>query len=187
MDMNYYLKDLGRGFGTFIKITTWTLIKNNFLLNMGENYIVFYTGTERSFQNEEMGTSGDRNNNTLTQMGNTTTDSNSLTIKIFFGNIRHDSLTFSPSKSPFTIGRSTECDIPIDDGMLSRIHSTVQFKNGQWYIIDGQIQDNGGNKKSTNGTWIYALEDIPITEQTTFKANHNLFICSFTKQNGNPY
>ena len=44
--MEYYLKDLGHGFGTFIKITEWSEIKNNFLLNIGENYIVFTLGLE---------------------------------------------------------------------------------------------------------------------------------------------
>ena len=45
-DMQYYLKDLGHGYGTFIKIMDWLEIKNNFLLNIGENYLVFTTGNE---------------------------------------------------------------------------------------------------------------------------------------------
>ena len=40
-DLNYYIQDLGKGCGTFIKIQEWTEIKNNLLLNIGENYIVF--------------------------------------------------------------------------------------------------------------------------------------------------
>ena len=182
--MNYYLKDLGRGFGTFIKINTWTLIKNNFLLNMGENYIVFSIGNDKTNQSEINNSIDKPNNSVNSKDASNANEANILNVKIFSGNIRHDILQFSPSKSPFTIGRSTECDIPIDDGMLSRVHSTVQYKDGNWYIIDGQIQDNGGNKKSTNGTWIYALEDIQINDQTTFKANHNLFICTFSKPNG---
>ena len=31
-DLNYYLKDLGHGFGTFIRINDWVEIKNNFLI-----------------------------------------------------------------------------------------------------------------------------------------------------------
>ena len=45
-DMKYYLKDLGHGFGTFIKVITWTRIINNMLINIGENYIVFTFGTD---------------------------------------------------------------------------------------------------------------------------------------------
>ena len=40
-DLNYYLRDLGHGFGTFIRINDWIEIKNNFLLNIGENYLIF--------------------------------------------------------------------------------------------------------------------------------------------------
>ena len=43
-DMQYYLKDLGHGFGTFIKLVDWTEITNNFLLTIGDNYIVFTLG-----------------------------------------------------------------------------------------------------------------------------------------------
>ena len=40
-DLNYYLKDLGHGYGTFIRINDWVEIKNNLLLNIGENYLIF--------------------------------------------------------------------------------------------------------------------------------------------------
>ena len=43
-DDEYYLKDLGHGFGTFVKIINWIEIKNNFLLSIGENYIVITLG-----------------------------------------------------------------------------------------------------------------------------------------------
>ena len=46
------------------------------------------------------------------------------------------------------------------------------------YIIDGVINEDGNIKNSTNGTWIYAFEDTLIKDKMTFKANHNLFICS---------
>ncbi|MCQ2821254.1 MAG: FHA domain-containing protein [archaeon] len=168
----YYIKDLGKGYGTFIKILDWTVIKNNFLLNMGENYVVFTI---------------DNTSNENSSAGNSSLNNNSINVKIFSGKNNHQIFTFSPSKSPFTIGRSAECNIPIDDGMLSRIHCTIQFKDNQWYLNDGQMQDNGGIKKSTNGTWIYCLEDTPIYSGTTFKANHNLFICSFNTPNGNNF
>ena len=45
-DLNYYLKDLGHGFWTFIKILDWIEIKNNYLLNIGDNYLVFSIGLE---------------------------------------------------------------------------------------------------------------------------------------------
>ena len=100
-----------------------------------------------------------------------------INLKIFSGNIRHGNLSFSPMNSPFTIGRSQDCDVIIDDNLLSRYHCTIEFRNGKWFIIDGYI-DNNNIKKSTNGTWIYAFEDILIKNGLIFKSNNNLFICS---------
>ena len=73
-DLNYYIKDLGRGFGTFIKIQEWTELKNNLLLNIGENYIVFSLGDEEEEENEK-----DKNNKNKFNNEN----DNCLNIKIF--------------------------------------------------------------------------------------------------------
>ena len=51
--MQYYLKDLGHGFGTFIKLIDWTEITNNFLLTIGDNYIVFTLGLEEEMITNE--------------------------------------------------------------------------------------------------------------------------------------
>ena len=51
-DLNYYIKDLGKGIGTFIKIQEWTEIKNNLLLNIGENYIVLSFDDDEENENE---------------------------------------------------------------------------------------------------------------------------------------
>ena len=169
-DLNYYLKDLGRGFGTFIKIQEWTELVNNLLLNIGENYIVFSFGDEDDEEEDE------KNNNI-----NYNKDDNSLNIKIFSINAKQKTYKLLPSECPITIGRSSENSIYIDDDMLSRIHCTIDFSNDKWYIQDGLakngIQDDE-IKKSTNGSWIYAYDEIPIVNKMIFKANHNLFICN---------
>ena len=150
--MEYYLKDLGHGFGTFIKITDWSEIKNNFLLNIGDNYIVFTLGLE-----EDMIINEHTSNNENEEYNNL------INLKIFSGNIRHGKLSF------------------IDDSMLSRFHCTLKFIDSKWYIIDGTIDKNKNKvKPSTNGSWKYAFEETLITNGMTFKANHNLFICSFS-------
>ena len=170
-DLNYYLKDLLRGFGTFIKIQEWTELVNNLLLNIGENYIVFSFGDEDDDEEED-----EKNNNI-----NYTKDDNSLNIKIFSLNAKQKIYKLLPSDCPITIGRSSENNIYIDDDMLSRIHCTIDFSNNKWYIQDGLakngIQDDE-IKKSTNGSWIYAYDEIPIVNKMVFKANHNLFICN---------
>ena len=170
-DLTYYLKDLGRGFGTFIKIQEWTELVNNLLLNIGENYIVFSFGDEEDEEEED-----EKNNNINYNKGD-----NSLNIKIFSLNAKQKVYKLLPSDCPITIGRSSENSIYIDDDMLSRIHCTIDFSNNKWYIQDGLakngIQDDE-IKKSTNGSWIYAYEETPIVNKMIFKANHNLFICN---------
>ena len=175
-DLKYYLKDLGHGFGTFIKITNWIEIKNNLLLNIGENYIVFTIGLE-----DEIIMNENYSNKKQSDYENL------LNVKIFSGDVKHGVVSFSPSKSPISIGRSPDCDILIDDNMLSRTHCVVEFKNDKWFIQDGFVNERGEVRKSTNGTWIYAYEEIMISDKMTFKANHNLFICNYVdceKENG---
>lgn len=38
--MTYKIKDLGIGYGAFVKLNAPLLLRDNFLLNMGESYIV---------------------------------------------------------------------------------------------------------------------------------------------------
>ena len=168
-DLNYYIKDLGRGFGTFIKIQDWTELKNNLLLNIGENYVVFSLGEDEEEEEDEK------------EMDDANKNDNSLNIKIFSMNSQQKIYKFLPSDCPVTIGRSSENTIYIDDDMLSRIHCTIDYNNEKWYINDGFVK--GGEqeeemKKSTNGSWIYAYDELPITDKMIFKANHNLFICN---------
>ena len=164
-DLNYYIKDLGRGFGTFVKIQEWTELKNNLLLNIGENYIVFSLGDDEEENEKEI---NDRNYN-------------SLNIKIFSVYAEQKLYQFLPSNCPITIGRSSDNSIFIEDDMLSRIHCTIDYNNEKWYINDGYAKNGIREeeiKKSTNNSWIYAYDEIPITDKMIFKANHNLFICN---------
>lgn len=177
-DLNYYIKDLGHGCGTFIKIIDWIEIKNNSLINIGENYIVFSIGAEDNEKELENKNSVDKNNS----------HEDILNIKIFSGNVKQSVITFSPSDCPFTIGRSNDCQIFIEDDMLSRIHCTIDYKNKTWIIQDGNIVNEEGDDeitKSTNGSWIYAYEDIKISDKMIFKANHNLFICYLVETTNN--
>lgn len=38
--MKYKIKDLGVGYGAFVKLTRPIVLRDNYLLNMGESYIV---------------------------------------------------------------------------------------------------------------------------------------------------
>ena len=166
-DLNYYLRDLGHGFGTFIRINDWVEIKNNFLLNIGENYLIFTTGTENENAAEN-------------NINKTEEDKSLLNIKLFSVSCGQNSFSFTSSNSPLTIGRKVENDIFIEDNMLSRIHCTINYKDKKWFLIDGSINQGEieeDNKKSTNGSWIYAFEDTLIYNKMCFKASNYLFEC----------
>ena len=150
----YYIKDLGNGFGTFIKLIDEEKIKDNLLINIGETYIVFSFNTD----NEK-----------------------DLVIKLFTGEEQCNTYSFnSDNQKCIIIGRdSSLCDVIIDDKMLSRIHCCVNYKEKNnekgWFIKDGNM--NG--KKSTNDTWFYSAEETLIYDQMIFKTNHNLFKCIY--------
>ena len=177
-DKLYYIKDLGFGFGTFIKLAKDIKLKDNFLINIGETYIVFSLNNNNE---EEIQNSNDNDNNNDELYNN----NNSINIKVFSGNEKSDNYTFDYFSNPtILIGRNAFCDIIIEDKMLSRIHCSVYFVDCEneeqkgWYLKDG----NPNGKKSTNDTWFYASEEIMVEDNMIFKTNHNLFKCIIQKE-----
>ena len=149
----YYIKDLGSGYGTFIKLDEPLKIKNNLLINIGDTFIVF----------------------TFKENGE---KKDALILKIFTGNEQSETYEFTSEKTKITIGRDISSDIYIEDKLLSRKHCYIYYENNNinkdcWFIKDGDL--NG--KKSTNDTWLYSLEETLIYDQMIFKTNHNLFKC----------
>jgi pSer/pThr/pTyr-binding forkhead associated (FHA) protein len=153
----YYIKDLGSGYGTFIKLIEPLKIKNNLLINIGDTFIVF------SFKEND-----EKNENII--------------LKIFTGNEQSEIFEFNSEKKIIIFGRETSCDVHIEDKLLSRKHCYIYYNENEnnneesncWYIKDGDLT----GKKSTNDTWLYALEDTLIYDQMIFKTNHNLFKCN---------
>ena len=68
------------------------------------------------------------------------------------------------------IGRTPNCDIRIDDKLLSKTQAHIKYVDKNWKLFDGY---NG--KNSTNGTWIYLNEEFEIYDGMTFKANQTIF------------
>ena len=73
------------------------------------------------------------------------------------------------------IGRTPECDIKVNDKLLSKIQSHVKVhfdaKGGfKWVLHDG-IK----GRPSTNGTWLYINDDLKVYEGMIFKANQTIF------------
>ena len=156
-NFKYYIKDLGSGYGTFVKLTEPIKIKNNLLINIGETFIVFTINEDKE-------------------------KSDDIILKIFTGNGQSEIFEFNPKKKNIIIGRDINCDVYMEDKMLSRKHCYIYYEKSEnnnegrsnWFIKDGDLD----GKKSTNDTWIYALEDTLIYDQMIFKANHSLFKCN---------
>ena len=168
----YYLKDLGCGFGTFVRINKIYEIADNCLILIGGNYLLITLGKDKDNSLTE---------NNISNKKNKSNDDKIINFKIFSGNIKNDYFHFDKNKTKITIGRCSDCDIIIKDHMLSRYHCTIFFKNSKWFISDGLIKDNDFIKPSTNGTWLYAFEEIIIDDKMIFKSNKNLFICNLEK------
>ena len=169
---HYYIKDLGKGFGTFVKMNKIFAIKDNFLISIGGNYIVITLGKDQDNLLRESITNDNNEDSN---------EKRTINFRLFSGNIKQGYFSFDKNKAIITIGRCSDCDIIIDDYMLSRYHCTIFFKNNKWFISDGLIKNNDFIKPSTNGTWLYAFEDTIIDDKMIFKSNNSLFICNFEK------
>ena len=159
-DLKYYIKDLGFGYGTFAKIMKETLIKDNYLINIGNSYIVCSYGIDGK---------------------ESTNEKKILNIKIFDNTKRNPFLCNPKENKKYLIGRDVKCDIIIDDSLLSRIHCTIYFDNEKemWFIHDGTMKKNKEFKYSTNGTWLFLIDDTLIDDEMIFKANQNLYQCKY--------
>ena len=168
--MKYYIRDLGCGFGTFKKILKKAQIKDSYLLNIGNSYIVCTFGVDEYYPEEAAIEDADK----------------TLNIKVFSEIPQAEPHFFNPKQfKRIYIGRDVSCNIIIDDSLLSRVHCTIEYdeENG-WVIYDGRIDDNEyKNKPSTNGTWLYLIEEIPIEDGLIFKNNKNAFECHLEKPN----
>ena len=166
---HYYIKDLGKGFGTFVKMNKIFEIKDNFLISIGGNYIVITLGKDQDNSLRESISDYNKEDSN---------EDRTINFRLFSGNIKQGSFSFDKNKAIITIGRCSDCDIIIDDYMLSRYHCTIFFKNNKWFISDGLIKNNDFIKPSTNGTWLYTFEDTIIDDKMIFKSNNSLFICN---------
>ena len=167
--MKYYIRDLGCGYGTFKKISDETKIKDSYLINIGNSYIVCTFGVDE-----------------YTVDGKGIEDADKiLNIKVFSEVPKSDPYFFNPQQfKRIYIGRDISCNIIVDDTLLSRVHCTIEYKEDEgWFILDGKIDDEvSQNRPSTNGTWLYLIEETPIDEGMIFKSNQNVYECHIISQ-----
>ena len=152
-DENYYIKDFSVGIGALMKIKKYK-IGNETLINIGANYLVI------NIENDNI--SIKIFNNSILEKN---TEQRNFDIKKFKINKKVDKL--------ITIGRNKKCDVVIEDMMMSKIQCCIKYKSKDkaFYLYDGNSE-----KESMNGTWVYILNPIMITDNFTFKAEHTLFV-----------
>lgn len=112
------------------------LIRDSFLINIGESYIVSYLISD-----------SDQDPNPRASPA-----ACKLKLKIFPpDNLDNpDVVVCQSGQQKLVLGRSANCDIRIDDQLISKMQSTIKYQDGQWVIEDGR-----DGKESTNGTWYY--------------------------------
>ena len=169
--MGYLIKDLGCGYGTFKKITEETKLKDSYLINIGNSYIVCTFGVDEYDVNEKGIVDGDK----------------MLNIKVFSEVPKTEPFFYNPQQiKRIYVGRDISCNIIVDDTLLSRVHCTIEYKENEgWFISDGKVGDEDlyENRPSTNGTWLYLIEESPIKDKMIFKSNQNVYECHIIKSN----
>ena len=115
-------------------------MKDNLLINMGESYIVTnLVPVEDAGPNDVM----------------------QLKLRVFSVTKADipDLYCCQHKEQLMIVGRSPNCDIRIDDELLSKMQATVSYSPQlqMWTICDGYQ-----GKNSTNGTWLYMNEEVKI-------------------------
>lgn len=78
---------------------------------------------------------------------------------------------FLPDSEKILVGRMVECKVKFDDSSMSRYQCSMNYREDQgWVLFDGT-----GDKKSTNGTWLFVENDYEIFNGMVFKAGKTLF------------
>ncbi len=93
-----------------------------------------------------------------------------LKVKIERGNSTAKEFYF---KDSFNVGRSEECSIRIDEGVVSRVHIEVIHEDGVWWIVD---------KHSSNGTFFNGskIDKLELKNTATIELGKDGPILLFT-------
>ncbi len=100
-----------------------------------------------------------------------------LTLEVLFGEEQRRKITFdSKNKKIVRIGRlkNSETDFSFADEDVSRKQCLLTFEENNWYINDGD-----GQNESSNGTWFYPEKYFTITEGMIIRMGTTSFECKF--------
>ena len=100
-----------------------------------------------------------------------------MTLEVLFGEEQRRKVTFdSKNKKIVRIGRlkNDETDFSFTDEDVSRKQCILIFGDNNWYISDGD-----GENESANGTWFYPEKYFNITEGMIIRMGATSFECKF--------
>ena len=145
----YFARDLGLGSGLFLKLDCILRLKEPCLLLLGECYIL------------------------LTLISRLAAEPR-LRLTLYGGMSTGQVIYFDPSdykESNLYLGRDQSCAISIDDSLVSKVQTTIRYREG-WEVIDGNAENA---RTSTNGTWLYVQEDTLLRPNMILKVGQTLF------------
>ena len=100
-----------------------------------------------------------------------------LTLEVLFGEEQRRKITFdSKMKKIVRIGRlkNSETDFSFADEDVSRKQCILTFEDNNWYISDGD-----GENESSNGTWFYPEKYFTIKDGMIIRMGTTSFECKF--------
>lgn len=143
----YMISDLGDGTGTFVKVGTELALREGFIVSFGNSHMkILNAGSLNSLDKK-------------------------IVIKFLEGPKINEEYCFQPNDDTILIGRMADCRIRFDDSNLSRYQCNVSYHQEKGWIL----KDGIGDKKSTNGTWLFVENEFEIYDKLVFKAGKTLF------------
>lgn len=116
-DKRYYMRDLGDGSGTFVRLDQPLELRNGFIISFGYSHMAVNVygdpGASRGAG-----------------------DFDRIQLKFIDGPKTDQSFVFSADQKVH-IGRMPSCDIRFDDTQLSRLHCFIENVEGRWILTDG--------------------------------------------------
>ena len=109
-DRRYYLRDLGDGSGTFVRVdnTKDLILKQGFIVSYGDSHMVVHLSNEMDPQANRL--------------------VSKITFKFLDGPKIDKTFTFSEEEEVIMIGRMSSCQIKFDDNSLSRLQCQIEYR-----------------------------------------------------------
>jgi len=164
----YFLKDQGEGSGTFIRVEDETKIKPGYIISFSDSHMLLQVPHPKEKKDDDI---------KVLQESLNDNEKDALVIKFLDGPKTNQTFKFNPKEDCIKIGRMSDCQIRFDGNNLSRYQCTINYRDDGWHISDGL-----GEKKSTNGTWIFVENFHEIVPSAVIKIGQTLFRADITNQ-----